>query len=54
MHPDVARLVKKYGRWHHQVDYGPFRGMRLVRRPGLDLSKGVDEYGMRLMSVGDG
>ena len=25
MHPDVAKLVWKYGRWHHHVDYLPFQ-----------------------------
>ena len=25
MHPDVARMVWRYGRWHHYVDYLPFQ-----------------------------
>jgi hypothetical protein len=32
-HPDVARVVWRYGRWHHHVDYSPFRGNQLGRRP---------------------
>jgi hypothetical protein len=32
MHPDVSRVVWKFGRWHHHVDYGPFKNLRLVRR----------------------
>jgi hypothetical protein len=31
-HPDVARLVRRYGRWHHQVDYDRFT-QPLIRRP---------------------
>jgi len=30
LHPDVSRLVWRFGRWHHRVDYRPFRGLRLV------------------------
>lgn len=24
LHPDVAKVVWRYGRWHHEVDYSPF------------------------------
>ena len=24
-HPDVVKVTKKFGRWHHHVDYSPFR-----------------------------
>lgn len=30
MHPDVARLAFKFGRCHHQVNYLPFKGNKLV------------------------
>lgn len=33
MHPDVARVVWRFGRWHHHVDYSPFKDLRLLRRP---------------------
>jgi hypothetical protein len=33
MHPDVSRLVFKFGRIHHHVDYRPFRSLKLRRRP---------------------
>lgn len=46
LHPDVARLVWRYGRWHHQVDYRPFHFNQLVRRPGVEVAEGVDEYGL--------
>lgn len=31
-HPDVARLVWKWDRWHHHVDYSQFKNLRLIRR----------------------
>lgn len=30
-HPDVARVVWQYGRWHHEVNYRRFRGLGLER-----------------------
>jgi len=47
-HPDVARLVWRYGRWHHHVDYSSFKRNKLLRRDGLELTDGNDEYGMVL------
>lgn len=32
-HPDVAKVVFKFGRWHHQVDYSPFKSNKLIRNP---------------------
>jgi hypothetical protein len=49
-HPDVVKVVHKWGRWQHQVDYRPFRGNTLVRRPGVVIPEGIDEHGMRLVT----
>jgi len=49
LHPDVARLTWKFNRWHHQVDYRPFRGNLLKRKPGIEIPSGVNDYGMRLV-----
>lgn len=51
MHPDVSKLVWRFGRWHHHVDYKGFKGNRLVRRGDVEVSRGVDDYGMRLVQV---
>lgn len=48
MHPDVTRLVWRYGRWHHWVDYEPFKKNALKRKEWLLLGTGVNNYGMRL------
>lgn len=50
-HPDVAKVVWKFDRWHHQVDYSPFAKNRLKERPGLTRIERVDEYGMTLSRV---
>lgn len=48
MHPDVARLVWRYGRWHHWVDYEPFKKNQLKYVEGFEVPTGVNNYGMRL------
>jgi hypothetical protein len=53
LHPDVTRLVKRFGRDHHFVDYRRFKVNRLRRRPDVEIPAGVNEYGMRLIATPD-
>ena len=46
LHPDVSKIVWRFNRWHHYVDYTPFRVNRLRRKPGLDIPQEHNEYGM--------
>lgn len=48
MHPDVSKLVYKFGRIHHRVDYRPFKKNKLVLRDDVVIPKGVNNYGMTL------
>jgi len=45
-HPDVVKIVWKWGRWQHQVDYRPFKGNQLRLKPGVILPQGINNYGM--------
>ena len=47
-HPDVAEVKFKFGRWHHHVDYTPFKKHKLIRKPDLVVQKQNNEYGMCL------
>lgn len=49
MHPDVARMVWRYGRWHHHVDYSPFKKNKLKLKPEVNLKSEVNSYGMRFV-----
>jgi hypothetical protein len=49
MHPDVAKVVKRFNRWHHHVDYKPFKGNQLIKRSDIVLPTGVNNYGMKLI-----
>lgn len=50
-HPDVTTITRKWGRWQHQVDYRPFKKNRLIRKPGVEIPEGVNDYGMRLVHL---
>jgi hypothetical protein len=54
VHPEVARLAWRFGRWHHFVNYGKhFGSNRLVRRAGAPDGPPDDaRYGLRLMHLG--
>lgn len=47
-HPDVVRVVRKWGRWQHQVDYRPFRKNKLILKKDVIIPEGNNEYGMIL------
>lgn len=49
MHRDVTTLVWKFGRWHHHVDYRPFKANRLIADPDHQLAIGQNNYGMSLV-----
>jgi len=46
LHPDVAAVTWKFGRWHHQVDYSRFKANVPHRKPGVTVRDGVDDFGM--------
>ena len=43
IHPDVAVVKWKYNRWHHEVDYRPFKANELKFVDDYDASKNSDE-----------
>ena len=49
-HPDVTKITRKWGRWQHQVDYRPFKNNRLIKKEGVFIPKGVNNYGMKLVN----
>jgi hypothetical protein len=45
-HPDVAKVVWKFGRVHHHVDYSGFKNQKLIRKDNLSIETTPNEYGM--------
>ncbi len=52
LHPDVTRVITRWGRVHHYVDYSQFKRNRLRRKKSLDIRPGVDDYGMSIITRG--
>lgn len=48
-HPDVVKITRKWNRWQHQVDYRPFKNNRLIKKAGVQIPEGVNNYGMVLV-----
>lgn len=47
-HPDCVKITRKWGRWQHQVDYRKFKKNKLIKKKGLIIPEGVNNYGMVL------
>ena len=47
-HPDVTKVVRKWGRWQHHVDYRGFRKNKLKRKTGNTSPSVVNNFGMYL------
>jgi hypothetical protein len=48
VHPDVSKIVYRFGRIHHHVNYKPFKRNKLIRKKGIKIEQGVNNYGMTL------
>jgi len=53
LHPDVSRLVWRFNRWHHYVDYNSFKNIKLVKKENVEIKTQVDNYGMKLTNRKD-
>lgn len=51
--PQYVKITHKWGRWQHQVDYRPFKNNKLVRKKGVVVPEGINNYGMKLVKVDD-
>ena len=50
LHPDCSRVVWKFGRWHHFVNYSMFKSNKLKKKTDVVFS-GVNNYGMVMVEV---
>jgi predicted methyltransferase len=49
MYPEVTKIVERYGRVHHHVDFRKYKGNQLKLRKGVRMPKSPNNYGMRLV-----
>jgi hypothetical protein len=52
-HPDITKIVWKFGRWQHHVDYRPFKKNKLIKKEGIIIPQGINNYGMVLVNKED-
>ena len=50
MHPDVAKVVWRFNRWHHYVNYNIFKKNKLIKKQGLIIPETINNYGMKVIS----
>lgn len=48
VHPDISKMVFKFNRWHHYVDYSGFKKNILIKKK-IELENKVNNYGMQLV-----
>jgi hypothetical protein len=51
LHPDVAKVVWKFNRWHHHVNYKPFKNNKLIKKQNINITTPIDNYGMKLINI---
>lgn len=51
-HPDLVKVVWRYERWHHEVNYSVFKqSLKRVDNYDQIVKKGVDNYNMKLLKL---
>lgn len=53
-HPDIVKVVWKFGRWQHQVDYSGFKKNKLIKKAGIEIPNQINNYGMILKEIANG
>lgn len=48
LHPDVCRVVWRFNRWHHYLDYSKFLKNELIYRKDIKLEDKINNYGMTI------
>lgn len=48
--PDVCKMVWKYNRWHHYIDYRPFKSNKLILKPDVVISETPNNFGLKLIT----
>lgn len=51
LHPDVSKVVWKFNRWHHHVDYSVFKENRLIKIADTAEMQKINNYGMKLVAL---
>lgn len=47
-HPDCVKVIRRYSRWHHSVNFNYFKKNKLIKKDGLIIRDCINEYKMVL------
>ena len=47
-HPDCVKVIRRYNRWHHSINFNKFKKNKLIKKEGLTINEGINEYKMIL------
>lgn len=47
-HPDCVEVIWRFNRWHHLIQYNKINRPKLIRKKGIEIKDGINEYGMKL------
>jgi hypothetical protein len=50
-HPELVKITWRFNKWQHVVNYKPFQKNKLIKKTGLNIPDGVDNYGMELVRL---
>jgi hypothetical protein len=50
LHPDVASVVWRFNRWHHNVNYKVFKINKLIKKEKCIHNLSINNFGMELLS----
>jgi hypothetical protein len=48
-HPDVSKIVVRFGRTHHMVDYTGFKDLEPIYKKNIKIPHDINNYGMTLI-----
>lgn len=51
VYPKYSRMMERFGRVHHFVDYSSFRKNKLIKCDEVMVKKGVNNYGMTIKKI---
>ena len=50
-HPDCVEIMSRWGRVHHLVNYDKFATNTPIPKPGIEVTKTPNEYGLKLVRI---
>jgi hypothetical protein len=47
-HPDCVKVIRRYNRWHHSINFKYFKKNKLIKKDGIIIDNNINNYGMIL------